>query len=116
MVKQGKKIYGITTGFGALSNIAISKQDTAKLQKNILMSHSAGTGRPFPQEVVRVIMALRLNDFCQGYSGIRLKTAKNLAELLNHGVIPVVPEKGSVGASGDLVPMAHMGLCFNRNG
>lgn len=110
MVKQEKKIYGITTGFGALSNIAISKQDTAKLQKNILMSHSAGTGKFFAQEVVRIIMALRLNDFCQGYSGIRLKTAKNLAKLLNHGVIPVVPEKGSVGASGDLVPMAHMAL------
>jgi len=109
-VAEEKKIYGVTTGFGALSDVAISKKDTEKLQKNILMSHSSGMGDLFAPEIVRAIMALRINDFCQGHSGISLKTVDHLTVLLNSGVIPAVPEKGSVGASGDLVPMAHLAL------
>jgi histidine ammonia-lyase len=109
-VREEKRIYGVTTGFGALSDVAISAKDTRRLQANILMSHSAGVGDPLAAEIVRGAMALRLKDFSRGNSGIRLETARRLCELLNRGVVPVVPEKGSVGASGDLAPLAHLAL------
>lgn len=109
-VKDGKTIYGITTGFGALSNVAISRKDTRLLQENILKSHAAGTGNAFPADVVRAMMALRIKDLAKGHSGIRLETVDTLIDVLNNGIIPVIPEKGSVGASGDLVPLAHMSL------
>lgn len=109
-VDEEKSIYGVTTGFGALSDVAISKEDTRQLQQNILMSHSAGTGRMLDEETVRAIMALRIKDFARGHSGVRLETAQHLITLLNNGIFPVVPEKGSVGASGDLVPLAHLSL------
>jgi histidine ammonia-lyase len=109
-VKEEKSIYGVTTGFGALSDVAISKKDTRQLQKNILMSHSAGTGDLFNEETVRAVMALRIKDFALGHSGIRLETVQYLIEMLNKGIYPVVPEKGSVGASGDLIPLAHLSL------
>ncbi len=109
-VKEEKTIYGVTTGFGALSDVAISKKDTRQLQQNILMSHAAGVGDPLEAETVRAVMALRVKDLARGHSGIRLETVKFLIELLNRNVCPVVPEKGSVGASGDLSPLAHLGL------
>ena len=109
-VKEEKSIYGITTGFGALSDVAISKKDTRQLQQNILMSHSAGTGNMFDEETVRAVMALRIKDFALGHSGIRLETVQLLITMLNKGVYPVVPEKGSVGASGDLIRLAHLSL------
>ena len=109
-VAEGKTIYGVTTGFGALSDVAISRKDTRQLQKNILMSHAAGVGRPLDEETVRAIMALRIKDLAKGHSGIRLETVEHLIALLNWGVYPVVPEKGSVGASGDLAPLAHLAL------
>jgi histidine ammonia-lyase len=109
-VAEGKTIYGVTTGFGALSDVAISRKDTRQLQKNILMSHAAGVGRPLDEETVRAIMALRIKDLARGHSGIRLETVEHLVALLNWGVYPVVPEKGSVGASGDLAPLAHLAL------
>ena len=109
-VKEEKSIYGVTTGFGALSDVAISTKDTRQLQQNILMSHSAGTGNMFDEETVRATMALRIKDFALGCSGIRLETVEHLITLLNRGVIPMVPEKGSVGASGDLIPLAHLSL------
>ena len=109
-VKQGKKVYGITTGFGALSDIAISAEDTQQLQKNILMSHAAGVGAPLEHDAVRAIMTLRLMDISLGHTSVALETVNHLLILLNSDVIPVVPEKGSVGASGDLVPLAHMAL------
>jgi len=109
-VAEGKTIYGVTTGFGALSDVAISRKDTRQLQKNILMSHAAGVGRPLDEETVRAIMALRVKDLARGHSGIRLETVEHLIALLNWGVYPVVPEKGSVGASGDLAPLAHLAL------
>ncbi len=107
-VKNGERIYGVTTGFGALSEVTISYEDTKKLQKKILLSHSAGMGKHMDEDVVRAMIALRVNDFCRGNSGLRLETIKKLAQLLNKGIVPLVPEKGSVGASGDLVPMAHL--------
>ena len=103
-------IYGITTGFGALSDVVISKKDTRRLQENILMSHSAGVGEPLAEEMVRAVMALRIKDLARGHSGIRLETVQHLVTLLNWGVCPVIPEKGSVGASGDLAPLAHLAL------
>ncbi len=115
-VKEGERIYGVTTGFGALSDVTISYEDTKKLQKKILLSHAAGMGAPMDDDVVRAMMALRINDFCRGNSGLRLETIQKLADMLNSGIIPVVPAKGSVGASGDLVPMAHLALVLIGEG
>lgn len=115
-VKKGERIYGVTTGFGALSDVPISYADTKRLQKKILLSHAAGMGKQMPEDVVRAMMALRINDFCRGNSGLRLQTIQMLADLLNKGIVPVVPEKGSVGASGDLVPMAHLSLVMIGEG
>jgi len=115
-VREGVRIYGVTTGFGALSNVTISIEDTKRLQKKILFSHAAGMGNHMEEDVVRAMKALRINDFCRGNSGLRLQTIEKLAQLLNTGIIPVVPEKGSVGASGDLVPMAHQALVLIGEG
>jgi len=115
-VKEGVRIYGVTTGFGALSDVTISLENTRRLQKKILFSHAAGMGREMEADVVRAMMALRVNDFCRGNSGLRLQTIQMLADMLNSGIVPVVPEKGSVGASGDLVPMAHLALVMIGEG
>jgi histidine ammonia-lyase len=115
-VKEKRLIYGITTGFGALCNVTISEKDTRRLQENILMSHAAGVGEPLPEDVVRAIMALRIHDLCMGYSGCRMETIRYLLEFLNRRVTPVVPDKGSVGASGDLAPTAHLGLALIGKG
>lgn len=109
-VDQGIVSYGITTGFGKFSDIAISKEDTSKLQENLIISHAVGVGKPFSNEVVRGMMLLRANSLSKGNSGIRLSTVQLLLDMLNAGVIPVVPEKGSLGASGDLAPLSHMVL------
>lgn len=115
-VREERRIYGVTTGFGALSDVAISGKDTRRLQENILMSHAAGVGRPLEAEAVRAVMTLRVKDFARGHSGIRLETAQQLIDLLNRGVVPVIPEKGSVGASGDLAPLAHLALVLLGKG
>jgi len=115
-VEDEKTIYGITTGFGALSDVAISKKDTRQLQDNILMSHAAGVGDPLDEQSVRAVMALRIKDLARGHSGVRLETVEHLIALLNWGVSPVVPEKGSVGASGDLAPLAHLALVLVGQG
>jgi len=115
-VAEGRTIYGVTTGFGALSDVAISGKDTRRLQENILMSHSAGVGAPLDEETVRAVMLLRVKDMARGHSGIRLETVHFLLDLLNSGVCPLVPEKGSVGASGDLAPLAHLALILLGKG
>ena len=115
-ITEEKVIYGITTGFGALCNVTIPEQDTRQLQENIFMSHAAGVGNPLPREVVRGIMALRVHDLSLGYSGCRMKTIRHLLTLLNKDVTPVIPEKGSVGSSGDLAPTAHLGLVLIGQG
>ena len=107
---DGKIIYGVTTGFGALSDVIISKNDIRQLRENILKSHAAGVGNPLDKETVMAIMALRIKDLARGNSCIRLETVKHLITLLNMGIYPVIPEKGSVGASGDLSPLAHLSL------
>ena len=115
-VSDEQKVYGVTTGFGALSEVAISSKDARALQKNILLSHAAGVGDPLPEEVVRGAMLLRINDICLGHAGVRPETVTHLVTLLNRGVCPVVPSQGSVGASGDLAPLAHMALVLIGEG
>ncbi|MEE9514676.1 MAG: histidine ammonia-lyase [Candidatus Brocadiales bacterium] len=115
-VRNKKTVYGVTTGFGALADVILSKDQTKDLQRHILLSHSAGVGPPFNEETTRAIMALRVNSLAKGLSGIRLETLNTLIEMVNRGVLPVIPEKGSVGASGDLAPLAHMGLVMIGEG
>jgi histidine ammonia-lyase len=103
-------VYGINTGFGKLSDVSINKCDVSELQKNLLMSHACGVGEIFSEEIVRGMMVLRINALIKGYSGIRIKTLNKLVELLNKRISPVVFEKGSLGASGDLAPLSHMSL------
>lgn len=110
VVESEKPVYGINTGFGKLSDVSINKCDVGALQKNLLMSHACGVGSPFTDEIVRGMMVLRINALIKGYSGIRLCTLEKLVELLNKDVCPVVFEKGSLGASGDLAPLSHMSL------
>lgn len=102
--------YGITTGFGKFCDIVISQEDNATLQKNLIMSHACGQGQPLPKETVRAVMALRANALAVGNSGIRPEVVQLLLAMLNADILPVIPEKGSLGASGDLAPLAHMAL------
>ena len=115
-IAEGKTIYGITTGFGALSDVAISAMNTRRLQENIIMSHAAGVGSPLNSETVRAVLVLRIKDLARGHSGIRLETVQRLIDLLNQNICPVIPEKGSVGASGDLAPLAHLSLVLLGKG
>jgi histidine ammonia-lyase len=115
-VAEERVIYGVTTGFGALSQTRIGKHQTRELQENILMSHAAGVGTPLPEEVVRAAMAIRLHDLSLGHAGVREGTVRQLMGFLNAGICPVVPEKGSVGASGDLAPTAHLCLVLIGRG
>ena len=110
IVARGEVAYGITTGFGAFKDRVISADQTAQLQRNLLLSHAVGVGLPLPEATVRALMLVRANTLAKGYSGIRLETLQALLDLLNRGVHPIVPAQGSVGASGDLAPLAHMAL------
>jgi len=115
-IRKGKTIYGVTTGFGALSNTRITTDQTSRLQTNLLRSHAAGVGENLPSEVVRAMMLLRLNTFAKGHSAIRTQVAELIASFLNSDVDPVIPSKGSVGASGDLAPLSHMALALMGEG
>ncbi len=110
VVDEKRVVYGITTGFGKFSDVVISKDETAALQKNLIMSHACGVGEPLPEDVAIGVMLLRINNFANGRSGIRLSTVRTLIDMVNRRVIPVIPEKGSLGASGDLAPLSHMVL------
>jgi len=116
LVKEKKIIYGVTTGFGALGNVAISPKDIRQLQVNLIRSHSSGVGKPLSRDATRALMLLRVNTLAKGYSGIRLDTLEVLVQMINKGVHPVIPEKGSVGASGDLAPLSHMVLVMIGEG
>lgn len=109
-------IYGLTTGFGKFSDTFVPQEETAALQRNLIVSHACGMGEPLPTEVVRGAMLLRCNALSRGNSGIRLSTLETLMTMLNRGVHPVIPEKGSLGASGDLAPLAHMVLVMLGEG
>ncbi|MCI2246094.1 histidine ammonia-lyase [Xanthomonas sp. PPL568] len=108
IVASGAPVYGINTGFGKLASVRIEREDLEALQRNIVLSHAAGVGAPMPVPVVRLMMALKLASLAQGASGVRPETLSMLEALLQHEVIPVVPCQGSVGASGDLAPLAHL--------
>ncbi len=110
VVHSEKPVYGINTGFGKLADVPVNKHDTSKLQENLLKSHACGVGSPLSDEVVRGMMLLRVNALIRGNSGIRLVVLEKLIEMLNKDVCPVVFEKGSLGASGDLAPLSHMSL------
>lgn len=116
IVAQGKRVYGVTTGFGKFADVAISLEDLRTLQENLIVSHAVGTGEGFSEAEVRAAMYLRANALAKGNSGVRLGTIEALAALLNNGVTPVVPQKGSVGASGDLAPLAHVALVLLGKG
>jgi histidine ammonia-lyase len=113
---DGHAIYGVTTGFGRLANVQIDPKDAGQLQLNLVRSHSAGTGAPLAERLVRAAGVLRVNSLAAGHSGIKSETIDLLIELLNRRVTPVVPCQGSVGASGDLAPLAHMSLTLIGEG
>lgn len=110
MVAQDATVYGVTTGFGILANTKISKEDAALLQYKILQSHSVGVGNAIPSYIVRLMLVTKIHALAQGFSGVQLATVERMLWHLENDVIPVVPEKGSVGASGDLAPLAHLFL------
>jgi histidine ammonia-lyase len=116
LLDRGEIAYGITTGFGAFKDKIISPDEAALLQKNIVLSHAVGVGDPFDTATVRAIMLIRANTLARGFSGIRVATLELIIECLNCGVHPVIPEKGSLGASGDLAPLAHFGCVLIGEG
>src|SRR5438132_14201706 len=102
--------YGVNTGFGRFVAVAIPREQTEELQLRLLRSHACGVGDPYPDEIIRAAMLLRANALAKGNSGARIETVELLLALLDRGVVPVVPSRGSVGASGDLAPLAHLAL------
>src|SRR5882757_9354027 len=110
IVANNKTVYGVNTGFGILSNTKISEEDTATLQHKILQSHSVGVGNPIPAEVAKIMLITKVHALARGYSGVQLETLQRIIWHIEQDIIPVVPEKGSVGASGDLAPLAHLFL------
>lgn len=110
IVEKGESVYGINTGFGALANERISEEDTRELQHKILQSHSVGVGEAVPEEIARLMLLTKVHALAQGYSGVQLSTIKRISWHIENNVIPIVPSKGSVGASGDLAPLAHLFL------
>jgi histidine ammonia-lyase len=115
-IAEGKVIYGLTTGFGKFSNVVISAKDIDELQENLILSHSINVGEPLDIIQTRAIMLLRANVLAKGYSGIRLLTLQTLIDMLNCGVHPLIPCRGSVGASGDLSPLSHLALVLIGKG
>ena len=110
IAKSSEPIYGINTGFGSLCNHKISNKELAQLQKNLVLSHACGTGEEVPSEIVKIMLLLKVQSLAYGYSGVQLKTVERLTEMFNNKILPVVYQQGSLGASGDLVPLAHMSL------
>jgi len=108
LLDRGEIAYGITTGFGAFKDKIISREEVELLQRNIVVSHAVGVGDPFDIPTTRAIMLIRANTLARGHSGVRVETLERMLDLINHGIHPVVPEKGSLGASGDLAPLAHI--------
>lgn len=116
IIAEDKTAYGINTGFGLLANTRIASKDLQSLQRSIVMSHAAGVGEPLDDDLVRLIMVLKINSLARGFSGIRLEVIEALIALVNAQVYPYIPAKGSVGASGDLAPLAHMSLILIGEG
>ncbi|MDG1708173.1 MAG: aromatic amino acid lyase, partial [Emcibacteraceae bacterium] len=108
ITEEGRTVYGINTGFGLLAQTSIPEEQLELLQTNLVLSHSTGVGRPIADDVVRLIYTLKVSSLAQGYSGIRASTIETFLKFINAGLIAEIPRKGSVGASGDLAPLAHM--------
>lgn len=115
-IKSGRQVYGVNTGFGHLSHVGIEKGDLAALQQNLVRSHCTGVGAPLSERIVRAILVMRANCLARGHSGLRVETLQRLVDFLRHRIHPVVPEQGSVGASGDLAPLAHIALTLIGEG
>ncbi len=110
-IKESEQpIYGITTGFGSLCNISVGADELSQLQRNLVMSHACGTGEKVPSQIVRLILLLKIQSLSYGYSGVQLQTVERLVEFYNRDILPVVYQQGSLGASGDLAPLAHLSL------
>jgi len=116
ILAEGQTVYGVNTGFGRLADVSIPPHDIRALQVNLVRSHAAGVGEPFPPDVVRLALLLRANTLAKGYSGVRTQTLDAVVAAVNAGFVPRVPERGSVGASGDLAPLAHMALALMGEG
>jgi histidine ammonia-lyase len=115
-VTENRAVYGVTTGFGKLSDVKIPQSDVGRLQVNLIRSHAVGVGEPLPTDAVRAMLALRANALAKGFSGIHPATLQLLVDMLNRGVHPIIPSQGSLGASGDLAPLAHMALVLIGEG
>ena len=115
-VERGAAVYGLTTGFGKLKNIAIRRDDLEALQRNLVLSHCCGVGDPMPRDEVRAVQVLRLNGLVRGHSGVRVELVDALVRLFGKGFVPEVPQQGSVGASGDLAPLAHLTAAYLGHG
>lgn len=116
VVDSDQTVYGVNTGFGKFADVRIKKEETAELQRRLVLSHAAGVGQPMPLDVVRLMLLLKIKSLSQGFSGIRMQVVQLMLDLLNKDIVPVVPQKGSVGASGDLAPLAHMALVLLGEG
>ncbi len=114
--RSGASVYGVTTGFGKFADVPIPPERIEALQRNLIRSHAAGVGAPLPDAAVRAMIALRVNALARGYSGIRVPTVESLLAMLAADILPVVPSQGSVGASGDLAPLAHLALALIGEG
>jgi histidine ammonia-lyase len=114
--EEGRQVYGVTTGFGHLSRVAIPRDQLAALQRNLIRSHASGVGEPFDVPTTRAVTLLLANSLSRGHSGARVELVKLLLDMLNAGVTPIVPKRGSVGASGDLAPLAHLSLVLIGEG
>ncbi len=115
IVATDRPVYGINTGFGIFADRRIAAHDSARLSRNLILSHAVGTGPALPEEVVRAAMLVRANTLSKGFSGVRVEIIETLLQMLNRGVIPVVPSQGSLGSSGDLCPLSHLALVFTTD-
>ena len=116
ILARHEPVYGINTGFGKLASVRIGDEDLETLQRNIVLSHAAGVGAPMPAPVVRLMIALKLASLAQGHSGVRPATIAMLQDMLDRGITPIIPSQGSVGASGDLAPLAHLAAAMIGTG
>ncbi|HRE62083.1 MAG TPA: aromatic amino acid lyase, partial [Micropepsaceae bacterium] len=116
IIRDNRVVYGINTGFGLLANTRIAPADLEALQENLVLSHAAGTGAPLSDETVRLVLALKVNSLARGASGVRQEVVEALISLLKVDALPVIPSQGSVGASGDLAPLAHLSAALLGHG
>jgi len=115
ILESGSPVYGINTGFGIFSDKKIANHDSAKLSRNLILSHAVGTGKPLPKEIVRAAMLVRANTLTKGFSGVRKEIVETIIEMLNRDLVPIIPSQGSLGSSGDLGPLSHLALVFTTD-